>query len=71
MPKVLRVINRLNLGGPTYNAAYLSKYLGEDYETLLVAGEKEKHLYQAFYLICQKTPFLAYATFLLLKTAPF
>ena len=40
MPKVLRVINRLNLGGPTYNVAYLSKYLGEDYETLLVAGEK-------------------------------
>ena len=41
MPKVLRIINRLNLGGPTYNAAYLSKYLGDDYETLLVAGEKD------------------------------
>jgi glycosyltransferase involved in cell wall biosynthesis len=41
MPKVLRVINRLNLGGPTYNAAYLSRYLGEDFETLLVAGEKD------------------------------
>ncbi len=42
MPKVLRIINRLNLGGPTYNAAYLSKYLGKDYETLLVAGEKDE-----------------------------
>jgi len=41
MPKVLRVINRLNLGGPTYNAAYLSKYLGEGFVTLLVAGEKD------------------------------
>lgn len=42
MPKVLRIINRLNLGGPTYNAAYLSKYLAPDYETLLVAGMKDE-----------------------------
>lgn len=40
MPKVLRIINRLNLGGPTYNAAYLSKYLAPEFETLLVAGMK-------------------------------
>ncbi|MEX0812149.1 MAG: glycosyltransferase [Chitinophagales bacterium] len=42
MPKVLRIINRLNLGGPTYNASYLSKYLSSDYETLLVAGMKDE-----------------------------
>src|SRR5688572_7315930 len=42
MPKVLRIINRLNLGGPTYNAAYLSKYLAPEFETLLIAGIKEK-----------------------------
>ena len=42
MPKVLRIINRLNIGGPTYNAAYLSKYLSDDFETLLVAGEKDE-----------------------------
>ena len=36
--KVLRIINRFNLGGPTYNAAYLTKYLENDYETLLVGG---------------------------------
>jgi len=42
MPKVLRIINRFNIGGPTYNAAYLSKYLSKDFETLLVAGEKDK-----------------------------
>lgn len=41
MPKVLRIINRLNLGGPTYNAAYLSKYLAPEFETMLVAGIKE------------------------------
>ena len=38
MPKVLRIINRLNLGGPTYNAANLTKYLDGDFETLLVSG---------------------------------
>ena len=42
MPKVLRIINRLNIGGPTYNAAYLTKYLSNDFETLLVAGEKDE-----------------------------
>jgi len=40
MPKVLRIINRFNLGGPTYNVAYLTKYL-QGYETLLVGGEKD------------------------------
>jgi glycosyltransferase involved in cell wall biosynthesis len=38
MPKVLRIINRFNLGGPTYNAAYLTKYLAPEFETLLVGG---------------------------------
>lgn len=41
MPKILRIINRFNLGGPTYNVAYLSKYI-EGYETLLVGGEKDE-----------------------------
>ena len=40
MTKVLRIINRLNLGGPTFNAAYLSKYLGNEFETMLVSGMK-------------------------------
>ncbi len=38
MPKVLRIINRLNIGGPTYNVAYLTKYMAPKYETLLVSG---------------------------------
>ena len=42
MPRVLRIINRLNLGGPTYNAAYLSKYMEPEFETLLVSGMKDE-----------------------------
>jgi hypothetical protein len=42
VPKVLRIINRFNLGGPTYNVAYLSKYLSSDYQTLLVGGQKDE-----------------------------
>jgi len=42
MPKVLRIINRFNLGGPTYNVAYLSKFMEPDYQTILVGGEKDE-----------------------------
>jgi glycosyltransferase involved in cell wall biosynthesis len=42
MPKVLRIINRFNLGGPTYNVGYLARYLAPEFETLLVGGEKEE-----------------------------
>lgn len=42
MPRVLRIINRLNLGGPTFNAAYLTKYLEPGFETLLVSGMKDE-----------------------------
>ena len=42
MPKVLRIINRFNLGGPTYNAALLSKYLSPEFETLLYGGAIDK-----------------------------
>ncbi len=38
--KVLRILNRFNIGGPTSNAAYLSKYLSNDFETKLIGGEK-------------------------------
>ena len=36
--KVLRIINRFNIGGPTFNAAYLTKYLSNEFETMLVGG---------------------------------
>lgn len=42
MPKVLRIINRFNLGGITYNVSYLSKYLPADYETVLIGGPQEE-----------------------------
>ncbi|HQI69501.1 MAG TPA: glycosyltransferase [Bacteroidales bacterium] len=42
MPRVLRIINRFNLGGPTYNAAYLTRYMSPDFQTLLVGGMKEE-----------------------------
>jgi len=42
MPRVLRIINRFNLGGPTYNAALLTKHLSPDFETLLIGGEAEE-----------------------------
>lgn len=38
MLKVLRILNRFNLGGPTYNAVYLTKYMQPDFETLLIGG---------------------------------
>lgn len=51
MPKVLRIINRFNLGGPTYNVAYLTKYLSPDYETLLVGGMNDEHEACSDYII--------------------
>lgn len=41
MPRILRIINRFNLGGPTHNAAYLTRYMPGEYETLLVGGSQE------------------------------
>ena len=43
MPKVLRILNRLIIGGPLLNAAYLTRYMAPEFETLLVVGEKEDH----------------------------
>lgn len=39
--RVLRIANRLNIGGPTYNVCYLTKHLGDSYDTLLVAGQED------------------------------
>ncbi|MBD3638502.1 MAG: glycosyltransferase [Crocinitomicaceae bacterium] len=43
MIKVLRIINRFNLGGPTYNATYLTAFLSDDFETKLIGGKHEEH----------------------------
>ena len=42
MPRVLRIINRFNLGGPTYNATFLTRFMDDKYETLLIGGEHEE-----------------------------
>jgi len=42
MIKVLRILNRFNLGGPTYNVAFLSKYLSKNFQTLLIGGTETK-----------------------------
>ncbi len=41
MPRILRILNRFNLGGPSYNAAYLTKHLAPEFETLLIGGAHE------------------------------
>lgn len=53
MPRVLRIHNRLIVGGPVLNALYLTKYMQPDFETLLVVGEKEPHEKSAAYLADQ------------------
>lgn len=36
--RVLRIINRFNVGGPVYNVTYLTKFLPKSYETMLIGG---------------------------------
>lgn len=40
--RVLRIINRFNIGGPTYNAVFLTRFLSDEFETLLVGGMPEE-----------------------------
>jgi len=41
--KIIRIITRLNIGGPTLNVVNLCVGLAEEYETLLVSGQIEPH----------------------------
>lgn len=50
MPRVLRILNRLIIGGPSKNAVYLSRYMAPDFDTLLVIGGKEDHEQDADFL---------------------
>jgi glycosyltransferase involved in cell wall biosynthesis len=43
MPRVLRILNRLIIGGPALNATYLTKYMAPEFETTLVIGGKDDH----------------------------
>ena len=51
--KILRIINRFNLGGPTYNAGLLTKHLSDEYETLLVGGNHEESEGSSMHIIEQ------------------
>jgi|SRR6185312_691962 len=42
MYRIVRIINRFNLGGPTYNVTYLTRYLAPEFETLLIGGMKDE-----------------------------
>jgi len=53
MPRVLRILNRLIVGGPLLNASYLTKYMEPELETMLVVGEKEAHEKDAGYFTDQ------------------
>lgn len=50
MPRILRILNRLIIGGPSLNATYLSRYMAPDYETMLVIGGKDDHEQDATHL---------------------
>lgn len=53
MPKVLRIINRFNIGGPTYNATFLTRFLGSEFETLLVGGLPEEEEKDSLHILEQ------------------
>lgn len=40
--RIIRVINRFNLGGPVFNVTNLTKYMDERFETKLVGGAKDE-----------------------------
>lgn len=50
MTKILRIVNRFNLGGITYNVTYLSKYLPSNYKTKLIGGPEEKGEQNSMYI---------------------
>lgn len=50
MPRILRILNRLIIGGPSLNATYLTKYMAPEYETMLVIGGKDDHEQDAMHL---------------------
>ncbi len=51
MPRVLSIINRLNLGGPAFHVAILTKYLSPEFEVLLVAGTKQDSEESSDYIV--------------------
>ncbi|RYY40093.1 MAG: glycosyltransferase family 1 protein [Chitinophagaceae bacterium] len=53
MPRVLCVLNRLIIGGPSIIAAYLTHYAQPEFETLMVIGGKDDHEQDANFITDQ------------------
>src|SRR5690606_24633760 len=51
MPKVLRILNRLIIGGPAINVTYLTKYMEPEFDTVLVIGGKDDAEQEADHLV--------------------
>ncbi len=50
MPRVVRILNRLIIGGPVLNATYLTKFMAPEFETMLIIGGKDDHEQDATHL---------------------
>lgn len=50
-PKILRILNRFNVGGPVQNVTLLTKFLEEDFETLLIGGKSEENEESSLYVL--------------------
>ena len=51
MIRILRIVNRFNIGGPTYNATFLTRYLSDEFETLLIGGLPEEGEADSLYIL--------------------
>lgn len=50
-PKILRILNRFNVGGPVQNVTLLTKFLEDEYETLLIGGKSEENEESSLYVL--------------------
>ena len=50
MTKVLRILNRFNVGGPIFNASYLTKYMPSQYESKLIGGINDESEANSLYV---------------------
>ncbi|MBK9192000.1 MAG: glycosyltransferase family 4 protein [Crocinitomicaceae bacterium] len=50
MIKVLRIVNRFNLGGPVYNVTYLTAFMPDEFETVLCGAMPENHEGNALFI---------------------
>lgn len=49
--KVLRIINRFSIGGPSFHAIILTKHVGEEFETKLIGGVPDEGEADSFYVL--------------------